>query len=229
MKIVSISDTHEFQKDLKIPDADILIHCGDFSLAASIDALIDFKNWLTTLPHKYKIVIAGNHDRYRNEILRKAITDAYYLENDSIEIEGLKYWGSPFTPSFANMRTGLSFYRKPGKQMAKIWKQIPDDADILITHGPPQGILDRVMKGPDIGAHVGDGMLAAILPKLKNTKLHMFGHIHEGYGILQVRGGKTFINCSVVNEDYNLINKPIITEFENAKEFKRGNFKVYYE
>ncbi len=229
MKIISLSDTHEFQKDLHVPDGDILIHCGDFSLAASIDGLIDFNNWLGTLPHAYKVVIAGNHDRYRNTLLRKTITNAIYLENESVEIEGLKIWGSPYTPSFSGMRRGLSFYRTPGKQMGKIWKRIPQDVDILVTHGPPVGILDRVMRGNDIGNHAGDGMLAANLCRLNNCLIHMFGHIHEGYGILNIEGGRTYINCSVVNEDYNMINQPIIIEYKNAKEFKRANFKVYYE
>ncbi len=183
---------------------------------------------MATLPHSYKIVIAGNHDRYRNTILRKGITNAIYLENESVEIEGLKIWGSPYTPSFTGMRRGLSFYRTPGKQMGKIWKQIPEDVDILVTHGPPNGFLDRVMKGPDIGVHVGDGMLAATLHKLHSMNLHMFGHIHEGYGIIHV-GKRWYVNSSVVNEDYNMINKPTIIEFKNAKEFKEGNLEVYYE
>lgn len=215
MKVVCIADTHNFHHHVDVPDADILIHAGDFTLAGSLSEVLDFNDWLGTLNHTYKIVIAGNHDKClgKNDTLGfKMITNGIYLQNSSIDIEGIKIWGSPLTPAFKGMREGLTFYAdRDGNAMKRTWQGMPKKVDILVTHGPPLGILDYVEYGPDKGLHVGDGMLADKVIQ-KKPKYHIFGHIHEAYGTFKADYGTKFINCSVVNASYNVINKPI--EFE---------------
>jgi len=212
MKIVCISDTHNFHDRLEVPEGDMLIHAGDFTLAGSLSEVIDFNDWLGTLSHKHKIIIAGNHDRClgQNDTLGfKMITNGTYLQNSGIDIEGIKIWGSPLTPAFKGMRGGLTFHAdRDGRAIKRTWQGIPKKIDILITHGAPLGILDYVVSGNDAGKNVGDAVLAEKV-KQRKPKYHIFGHIHEGYGTVKI-GRTKFINCSVVNEMYNLINKPIV-------------------
>ena len=212
MKVVCISDTHNFHNHVDVPDGDILIHAGDFTLAGSLSEVLDFNDWLGTLDHTYKIIIAGNHDRClgQNDTLGfKMITNGTYLMNSGIDIDGIKIWGSPLTPAFKGMRGGLTFYAdRDGKAMKRTWQGMPKKIDILITHGPPYGILDYVLYGADSGLHVGDGMLAGKVIERK-PRYHIFGHIHEGYGTFKADYGTKFINCSVVNASYNVVNKPI--------------------
>jgi len=212
MKIVCISDTHNFHDRLEVPEGDMLIHAGDFTLAGSLSEVIDFNDWLGTLSHKHKIIIAGNHDRClgQNDTLGfKMITNGTYLQNSGIDIEGIKIWGSPLTPAFKGMRGGLTFHAdRDGRAIKRTWQGIPKKIDILITHGAPLGVLDYVVSGSDAGKNVGDAVLAEKV-KQRKPKYHIFGHIHEGYGTIEI-GRTKFINCSVVNEMYNLINKPIV-------------------
>lgn len=212
MKIVCISDTHNFHDRLEVPEGDMLIHAGDFTLAGSLSEVLDFNDWLGTLSHKHKIIIAGNHDTCfgENKMLGfKMITNGTYLLNSGVDIEGIKIWGSPLTPTFKGMRGGLTFHAdRDGKAMKRTWQGIPKNLDILITHGAPFRVLDYVVSGSDAGKNVGDAVLAEKV-KQRKPKYHIFGHIHEGYGTVKV-GRTKFINCSVVNELYNVVNKPIV-------------------
>lgn len=216
MKAVFISDTHNFHNHIEVPDGDILIHTGDFTLTGTINECVDFRDWFQSQPHPYKIVIAGNHDRVigQSDMLGfKLFTDSYYLEKSSVEIEGLKFWGSPYTPGFNGMRSGLTFYTNSDREAKGIWRGMPRNADVILTHGPPFGILDEVEKVNEFDGKLdmencGDGMLASKIIKYK-PKYHAFGHIHEGYGIFIADYGTTFINSSVVDEAYNVVNRPI--------------------
>jgi predicted phosphodiesterase len=173
--IACLSDTHN--KTVEIPDADILIHAGDCTINGTPRQLKLFSDWFSQFPHKYKILIAGNHDwifqtNYYEAlyILDPSIT---YLEDSLVEIEGLRIYGSPWTPVFNDW----AFNLERGQPLKEVWKKMPYDLDVLITHGPPYEILDR----PDDGIPVGDvDLLEAVIEK--KPKYHIFGHIHESYG-----------------------------------------------
>ncbi len=215
IKIVCISDTHGYHHDVDVPDGDMLIHSGDLTMMGELGVLLDFNDWIGSLPHKYKIVIAGNHDKSLGESATlgyKMLTNCIYLQNSGVDIEGFKIWGSPMTPAFGGMRSGLTFYTNGKKEAKGVWRGIPKKTDILITHGPPFGVLDKVARDYGFGLETetcGDGMLASKVIQIK-PKLHVFGHIHEQGGKeFHADYGTHFVNASVVNEVYNVINKPI--------------------
>ena len=204
MKATIISDTHGSHHDLKLPKGDILIHAGDVCNRGSKNEAIDFLEWFEKQDFKYKIFIAGNHDFYfedgpEEEIMKLIPDSIIYLNDSGVEIEGLKIWGSPVQPRFFDW----AFNRDRGPQIAKHWNLIPNDTDILITHGPVYGILDRTSRGQLAGCE-------DLLKKIKETKikLHICGHIHEAYGMKTV-DNVTYINASVLNLAYKLVNKPV--------------------
>src|ERR1019366_8269824 len=140
LTIVLISDTHELHREVNVPPGDLLIHAGDFTMnSMSAERLIDFNDWLGELPHAFRVVIPGNHDFVVEEPSRRQlITNATLLINESIEIMGLKVWGSPATPLL-----GEAFGVVSDTDRAKLYSRIPADTDVLVTHGPPYGILDQ--------------------------------------------------------------------------------------
>lgn len=197
---------------MDVPDGDILIHAGDFTLTGTLNEVVEFNDWLGRLDHNFKVVIAGNHDRClgENETLGlKMFTNAIYLERSGVTLEDLKIWGAPMTPAFNGMRGGLTFYTNDDKEAKGVWSSMPKNLDILVTHGPPKFILDEVPRPFMEDEHCGDAMLASKVIQRK-PKYHAFGHIHEGYGRFEADYGTKFINCSVVNACYNVVNKPIV-------------------
>ncbi len=206
VNIVLISDTHGFHEQVDVPKADLLIHAGDLSKRGTATECADFFKWFSALPHQYKICIAGNHDFLAEEnpmLFKSLIPDnVIYLENESVEIEGLKIWGSPITPWFYNW----AFNRQRGAEIRKYWEAIPEDVDIIVTHGPPHGIGDFTASG----VYAGCKDLLDILQEIK-PRLHVFGHIHEGYGIIE-KAKTTFVNASVVNLQYQVVNAAVILE-----------------
>ena len=199
MRLVIISDTHGQHDSLTLPEGDMLLHCGDFSTRGSLNEFISFFGWFKNQPFKHKVFIAGNHDGSleldRNFAL-SLIKDTHvvYLENSLVELEGLKIYGSPVTPLYGNW----AFMKNRGKDIRRYWQFIPQDLDILITHGPPYGILDFTARG----VHAGCEDLEDIVGRVK-PKLHLFGHIHEQAG-QEVKGETTFINASVLDHRYQL-------------------------
>lgn len=207
MKFIIISDTHGQHKNLTLPKGDVIIHAGDISQRGKESEIIDFLNWFKDLDFKYKIFIAGNHDFFFEETLEKDIQkiiseNIIYLCDSGVVVENIKIWGSPITPWFYDW----AFNRPRGEQIAHHWQLIPLDTDILITHGPAFGQLDKTTRGENVGC---EDLLHSI-DKIK-PKVHICGHIHEGYG--QTTSSKTkFINASVLDEKYVLTNPPITFE-----------------
>lgn len=202
-----ISDTHCRHRSVKLPKGDVIIHAGDICYQGEKLEVEDFLRWFSQLNFKYKIFIGGNHDFFlekaRPGVLKKLIPENItYLKDCSIEIEGLKLWGSPYTPWFFNW----AFNKHRGLQMKKEWGQIPLDTDILLTHGPPFGILDMVVNEQHVGCKDLLNRVLEVQPKV-----HVFGHIHESYGSKRLHGIR-FYNACVLNESYELVNKPIVFE-----------------
>ena len=211
MRIVCISDTHEQHKKMvhPIPEGDILIHAGDATWKGDFFAVRNFNMWFAEQPHKYKILIAGNHDwlyQKKPELVNSMLSSKfYYLQDQMVQIEGLTFYGSPWQPEFYDWAFNLP---RNGPELRYIWNKIPDETNVLITHGPPLGILDKAY---DDDGRIGCNILMDRIRDLKQLKLHIFGHIHEQYGIL-VKDDITFVNASTCNRDYKPVNKPIIVD-----------------
>ena len=199
LKIISVADTHRQHWDIKIPECDIFVFAGDGELD-SAGALFDFNRWLGTIKAKHKIVSGGNHDFFLaekpKEELQTYFTNAIYVQNESVEIMGIKFWASPYSVKFGNWAWMLN-----SQQLEKIWDTIPSDTDIVITHSPPFGILD------DTGFSQVPCGCPKLLYKLEEIKpkYHIFGHIHNGSGVY-VKGDTTFINASMLDDYYHLVN-----------------------
>lgn len=219
MRLVLISDTHGQHRKFDIPDGDVLIHAGDFMCdGRDVRDVVDFDVWIGSLPHRHKIVIAGNHDQLLEgkdaSFARSQITNATYLEESGIEIDGVRFWGSPYQPEFMNW----AFNCSRGPEIKKHWDRIPEDTDVLITHGPPYGVGDQIGTPGSkyfTEGHLGCKDLAVAAARVR-PKLHVFGHIHSGYGeygpgyLTHVR----FVNAALLNEAYRPANKPIVVDLE---------------
>ncbi len=205
-KIVCISDTHTLHNKLVIPDGDILVHSGDFTNVGEAHDIVAFGDWLRTLPHKHKIVIAGNHDwmfQLEPERAQALLGDGIiYLQDSGVEVMGLKFYGSPWQPFFCNWAFNLRF----SHQLKEKWDLIPEGLDVLITHGPPYGILDPVVEYGAIKRTGCQDLLDAV--ERTKPRVHVFGHIHEGYGQLN-RNDTLYINASSCTRAYRPTNDPI--------------------
>lgn len=202
MKITVISDTHGQHAKLILPLGDMIIHCGDISPEGTIAEINGFLDWFYGIPYKYKVLIAGNHDwlfETSSHLAKSMIPEGIiYLEDNMVEIEGIKIYGTPVSPPFCEW----AFNRGPS-QIIRYWEKIPSGLDILITHCPPYGILDYVdYEGDGVGCKLLREELDRIRPRF-----HCFGHVHERYGTLKT-DETTFINASVLNGEYVLTNKP---------------------
>jgi len=209
-KIVCLSDTHNCNEKIVVPDGDILIHAGDATIRGTEMEVEQFLRWYSALPHKHKIFVAGNHDWLyeTNNRFARLLTANFkitYLQDSFTEIEGLKIYGSPWQPRFFDW----AFNLMRGAELAEKWKLIPSDADILITHGPPFGILDEVPRKYWI-ENTGCEELRKKVEEIR-PKAHIFGHIHCGYGQTEQFGVK-FINASNCDESYNPTQPPIVFE-----------------
>lgn len=225
LKITFISDTHGQHKKITndLIGGDVLIHCGDISSRGYEHEVRSFLEWFNGLNGKatytHKIFIAGNHDFYFERFpdrvgdLLKEYPNITYLQDSSVMIgeewreKRFKVWGSPWQPRFYNWAFNLD---RNSDEIEEKWKKIPDDADILITHGPPHGILDWVNYN---SMHVGCERIGRYVDKVKPS-IHCFGHIHEQNGI-DVIAGTTYINASVLDGRYNYSNKPVNIELKD--------------
>lgn len=213
MIIDCISDLHGNYP--KLEGGDLLIIAGDLTARDTHDEYVVIMSWLEKQKYTKKILIAGNHDNKIQEGLDFDFPDLgiEYLEDSKTEFEGLKIWGSPWTKTFEGMNPHCkAFTVDTEEELAYKFSLIPNDIDILITHGPPFSIRDG--KNPD--HNLGSNSLINKTSKI-NLLFHIFGHIHEGYGVMDMRWlklkngfkGAVYINCSHVNEYYKPVNKPI--------------------
>lgn len=212
------SDIHGSHYDLVVPRADYLIHAGDFSTYGHTEDTADFLRWMEAQPHRTKIAIAGNHDklpyqrlRVFNELLVKHAPSVIYLQDSTVEIDGLVIHGSPFTPAFLDWH----FMADRGPDIQRHWDMIPDNVNVLISHGPPMGIHDGLphdFMHPEAGSqHVGCANLTTtIRERLKDLKLAVHGHIHLHSGAKTMRDGVLYVNASALDESYDVVTQPIV-------------------
>jgi Icc-related predicted phosphoesterase len=216
MRLVLLSDTHGLHDALpSLPDGDVLVHAGDVTRRGSLAEVRSFFDWFAGLSHRHKVVVAGNHDFAFQD--RSAEAEALvpagvtYLKDSGTIIEGVRFWGSPWQPWFHDW----AFNLPRGEALARVWAGVPDDVHVLVTHGPPHGILDRVVVPP--GQHVGCEMLRERLAALPALRLHVFGHIHEDYGIVEdgeANGRRTFVNACICDVRYRPVNRPLAMDLE---------------
>ncbi len=209
MKITFISDTHGLHEQVALSPGDILIHGGDISGRGFEEELKEFFSWFSDQPFDHKILIAGNHDFFFQDNPSKVKDlipdDVTYLEDSGTYIKGINFWGSPVQPRFMNW----AFNRDRGEDIKFHWDLIPDGIDVLITHGPPAGILDFVIRDQ---SRVGCQDLLETVQRIK-PKIHAFGHIHGSYG-REEKNNILFLNSSVLNESYTIVNDPHVIDYE---------------
>ena len=216
MKAIVISDTHSRERKINafrsLPDdVDMVIHCGDFS--HSQKTFDEFLRWYSNLDIKYKILIAGNHDEIVKEMGRDemmqicGILDIIYLQDSSITIEGLKFHGSPWSPMFGGWPFMMDDF-----ELDQHWQKIPDDTNILITHGPAYGRCDEVFQDGIHDNHVGSRTLEMKIRELKELKYHFVGHIHDSCGEIHTSNDGKLIthNASIMNFWFRPDNQPHI-------------------
>lgn len=218
MRIIATSDTHERHSGLVVPDGDVFIHAGDFTMHGDPVRVDSFNVWLGRLPHKHKIVIAGNHDRsfeipdadrqlmrqYGQERLSNA---THYLLHSGCEIEGKTFWGSPYTPFFHS--DYWKFHYDPA--MVGTWNTIPENLDVLITHGPARNHLDKTVEGDNAGCYDLFRRVKELIELDVAPKYHLFGHIHEAYGRKEIGDCSVLLNVSAVDRQYRLREDPCVT------------------
>lgn len=219
-KIVAISDTHCQLNEITIPDGDILIHSGDLTYRGTLQETVIELDILKSLKNKFKyiVLISGNHDFLdeKQPGSMKMLCDErglIYLNHESIIIDGINIFGSPYTPYFFNW----AFNIERGDKIANKWAQIPDNTDVLITHGPPMDTLDQI----ESGEHVGCLDLANKVNQIK-PRIHIFGHIHSQSGI-SYKHRTYYINASICDETYKCTNPARIIMFNRPQ----SKFLVY--
>jgi len=214
-KITFISDTHGKHEYLTskrmgniLGSGDILIHCGDITNTGKSYEIKDFLDWFSNTDFTHKVFIAGNHDfgfelvnTIAPEYIEKGVT---YLFDSSVEIDGIKIYGSPWQPEFYDW----AFNLPRGEKLAEKWVKIPGNTDILITHGPAFRMLDHVPNGTMVGCEDLFNRIMDIKPKI-----HACGHIHWAYGQKSFNDVE-FLNASTLNERYEYENKPIVLNFD---------------
>lgn len=215
-----ISDTHGEHEALAVPDVDMVIHCGDESNNGNAwfnePESREFFGWYGALPIPNKVFVPGNHSTAIEKGLVKP-TDypaVHFLIHQQLEWSGLKLFGSPYTPTFFDWA-----YMRERSELDEVWATIPDDIDILMTHGPPKGILDvtRDMESENM-IHVGSKSLRKHVEQRIKPLYHAFGHIHDEQSVQnfgQVQYNETlYMNCSCCNLAGRLKNNGIVVEVD---------------
>ncbi len=191
MRVVAVADTHLFTGAIQIPDGDVFVHAGDMCRRGDFDEVNEAAAWIQSLPHRHKVIVAGNHDWLfvENPLLaRELFAGTSYLQDDEVVIDGLRFYGSPWQPEFHDW----AFNLPRGPELARVWSKIPSGLDVLITHGPPAGIGDRGGYGPErAGCEDLRARVAEVSPRV-----HMFGHIHQDGGAWQ-HGPTLYANVTV--------------------------------
>ena len=196
MTILHLSDTHGVHRELGLlPEADVIVHTGDFTWAGTEGEALDFMDWFCGLPYRHKVFIAGNHDGclYGGNI-EGLPDDCHYLCGSGVTIDGVRFWGVP-----------LFIEDVHSKQYAAMLDAVPYDTDVLLTHQPPRGILD-MSKDDHYGSQSILQTIQYVMPKV-----HLFGHVHDAYGMTKMRG-TLFSNAAVVDDGYALTHVPRVIE-----------------
>jgi Icc-related predicted phosphoesterase len=201
LQIDAISDTHNKHKHFTLRGGDILIHAGDATSRGRPEEIQRFLDWFGDQDYAHRIFVPGNHDWgfEKDWLLYKQMCEdrgIHVLYDSGVEIEGIKVWGSPVQPWFWDW----AFNRHRGQDIKRHWDEIPNDTEILVTHGPPHGILDYIPTPGGGFQHVGCEELTRKIAETQ-IKLHVFGHIHyaAGYKYLE---GRTYVNASALSESY---------------------------
>ncbi|CAL2052138.1 unnamed protein product [Caenorhabditis brenneri] len=215
LKVVAISDTHNQMAGVTIPDGDVLIHAGDLTNDEEYERLVEFNNQMGLLPHPHKLVIGGNHelgfDVFENKAKRrprdqplgteegwKLLTNVTYLLDQSVKIDGVKFYGSPY-----HALPGYPFYKNRKNGLREVWERIPSDVDVLITHSPPLGYLD-LFRNDRWGCRY-------LLEKVEKyqPKFHIYGHVHQSYGAM-TNGKTTFLNAAQCDPKNKIQDRPFV-------------------
>lgn len=206
MKVVVISDTHGHHEGLGELTGDVMVHCGDFEMGSSGRAgpLQALDAWFARQRFRHVLCVGGNHDflaEQRQARGESVFRHARCLCDETVEIDGFTFHGSPWVPELAHW----AHYRN-ATALAAAWEQIPDQVDVLITHTPPRGILDRNSQGRACGCPLLRQRVSVVRPRV-----HCFGHIHASAGQV-VEAETRFINATVVNSRYALARQPVSFE-----------------
>jgi predicted phosphodiesterase len=204
-RLVVVSDTHGFHDRIALPDGDVLVHCGDFCSHGLEEEARAFADFFRAQRHPHKVVIAGNHDRCLERapaLAAELFAGASYLFDSGATVAGLRFWGAPWQPWFLDW----AFNLPRGEPLREKWQLIDERTDVLVTHGPPQHVLDRTFSDD----HAGCEELRAAVERL-SPRLHLFGHIHEGYGS-ERQGGTLFINAASCTLAYRPDNPAVVVD-----------------
>jgi len=236
LRFVCISDTHGRHRELtsRLPEGDVLLHAGDFSMSGELDEITDFASWMQSLPFQRKVVIAGNHDltfdrtytgnhgKNKSDTDASAVREAFasicnstnsvvYLEDEEYCFHGVRIYGTPWQPEF-----GFWAFNLPrGQELARKWKAVPPGIDILMVHGPPLGRGDIVFPSHK---HIGCADLLAEIQTQIRPAYVVCGHVHEGAGVTY-DGTTHFLNASSLDEHYDRIHPPLVFDIP----MKNGN------
>jgi len=206
LRLVCLSDTHNLHERIEVPEGDVLLHAGDATARGTPREVAAFGAFLAGLPHRHKIVIAGNHDflfEREPERARELLGEVTYLQDAGTQVEGLHVWGSPWQPWFHDW----AFNLPRGKALAEKWALVPDTTDVLLTHGPPFGVLDETAHGQRVGCEELGRALKRVRPRL-----HLFGHIHESFGTRH-EDGILSVNACCCNLRYRAVHAPVVIDW----------------
>lgn len=206
-----ISDTHSKHEELpELPDGDVLIHCGDYSVFGEYDETLAFLNWFSMQKHAHKIIVPGNHEvgicprkaRPSAEAtmqLIKSYTDINFLVDQSMLIDGIKFYGTPWCNGSRIIMGRWGFFEPNEDKRRTAFSKIDGDTDVLISHAPPLGILDTA-RGMNLGCE-------ALLRRVQEIRplVHVFGHIHESYGLF-LSDYTQFYNCANMDGNHKISN-----------------------
>lgn len=198
-RLVLLSDTHGYHEGLDVPEGDVLVHAGDFCTSGKEMQARAFARWLARQPHPHKVVVAGNHDRCLEldmSLGEKLFEGATYLCDREATVAGLRFYGAPWQPEFLSW----AFNLPRGEPLREVWSKIPAGLDVLVTHGPPFGVLDVTFGGNAVGCEELRAAVARTHPRV-----HAFGHIHEGHGA-HAEDRTLFVNASVCTVGYDPVN-----------------------
>lgn len=230
MRQVFISDTHNQLSKINVPDGNVLIHCGDATLGGTMMEVINFNKALSEIAKRfdYTLFCPGNHDWLFQDqpTLARGLMDEriVILDRQEIVVDGVKFYGVPHVPVFGNWA-----FMEVDTALSRHWENIPDDTNVLITHGPPHKIMDAVkmysdkarkesgkrpVKNDKVVRNVGSATLSERIKSL-NLSIHAFGHIHQGYGVKKI-DGVLYINAAILDAKYEIKNHPIVVDLNNG-------------